>query len=94
MLMQTCCLYKLAAITVYESGWVKNKAFWVTKLSSQHVRPRQGTEIFNFGEFSPVVSLNYLQLIFPFSPGFLRSLVRKLHQNVEKLPDFRKEKKE
>ena len=42
---------------------------WVIK--SGHVRPRQGTEICNFGAPSPLDFLNFPQwMFFPFSPGF------------------------
>ena len=57
---------------------------WRLKSLSGHVRPRQGTEICNFGEVSPLDFLN----CFPFSPGFLCSLVRKWPQNVEKVARF------
>ena len=55
---------------------------------SGHIRPRQGTEICNFREISPLDFLNYLQCIFPFSPGLLCNVVRKSPQNVEKIARF------
>ena len=60
--------------------------------SSRRVQPRQGTEICNFGSPSPLFFLNYFQLIFPFSPGFLCNFVRTSPEIWRALPDFRAEK--
>ena len=56
---------------------------------SGHVRPRQGTEICNFGAPSPLDFFRFSPVdFFPFSPGLLCNLVRKWPQNVEKIARF------
>ena len=57
-------------------------------MRSGHIRPRQGTEICDFGAPSPLDFSNCLEWIFPVSPDFLCSLVRKSPQQVEKIARF------
>ena len=66
------------------------RPFFAFVVASGRVRPRQRTEICNFGapspldfyEFSPVDSFSF------FSPGFLCNLVRQSPQNLEKIARF------
>ena len=62
---------------------------WGSVLESGHVRPRQGTEICNFGASSPLILGEVSPVdFFPFSPGFLFDLVRKSPQNTENIARF------
>ena len=54
---------------------------WFCLRSSGQVRPRQGTEICNFGAPSPLEALHW---IFAFSPVFMCNLVRRAPESSEK----------
>ena len=59
------------------------------KCVSGDLRPRQGTEICNFGEISPLDSLNFPSGIFSFSQVYRAcNLVRESPQNVENIAPF------
>ena len=59
---------------------------------SEHVRPRQGTEICTFGMLSPLDIFKFLPSILPCSQCFLCNLARKSAQIVENIAWFQSER--
>ena len=81
-LRQVCAL-KLKALPVSEALEPREsfKVILTFYLVSGPIRPRQGTEICNFGAPSPRLSTGFFAL----SPGFMCNLVRRAPENLEKV---------